>query len=100
MNTRQQRLAGCYKSHQKMKEEQLKEWQCLSKMAYVRPDIAMTEMAMQGQLLQASAKGKHNTLPNGGTVYNNSGSSGGDAGTAEEDNVISNSKGYTLYEWD
>ena len=75
-----------------MKEEQLKEWQCLSKMAYVRPDIAMTEMAMQGQLLQASA--------NGGTVYNNSGSSGGDAGTAEEDNVISNSKGYTLYEWD
>ena len=48
----------------------------------------------------ASAKGGHKTLPNGGTVYNNSGSSGGDAGTAEEDNVISNSKGYTLYEWD
>ena len=83
-----------------MKEEQLKEWQCLSKMAYVRPDIAMTEMAMQGQLLQASAKGKHNTLPNGGTVYNNSGSSGGDAGTAKEDNVISNSEAYTMDEWD
>ena len=69
-------------------------------MAYVCPDIAMSELAMRGPLLQASAHGGRRTLPNGGTVCNSSGSSGGDAGTAEEDNVISNSKGYTLYEWD
>ncbi len=84
-----------------MKEKQLKEWQCQCKEAYVCPDITTTEMQMQGQLLQMSAKGGSKTLPNGGTVNNNAGSSGGDAGFAEsDDSPINNSKAGNLCEWD
>ena len=50
--------------------------------------------------LPTSAKGGHQTLPNGGTVYNNTGSSGGSPGTAEDDEAINNSKAVELYEWD
>ena len=61
----------------KKQGKQEKEWHFGCKLPYVYPNISVTKMAMQGQLLLTSAKGGHQTLPNGGTVYNNTGSSGG-----------------------
>ena len=84
----------------KKQGKQEKEWHFRCKLPYVYPNISVTKMAMQGQLLLTSAKGGHQTVPNGGTVYNNTGSSGGSPGTAEDDEAINNSKAVELYEWD
>ena len=71
------------------------------KLVYISPHIFTEELAIQRNLLQTSAKGGNKPLPNGGNVNNNTGSSGGDAGSAEDDgSPINNSKAGGFYEWD